>query len=400
MSALYRWIFSISLQFLYGCVSYHSSPHSARIVTEDETSTGFLFQYSNEHDQNILSRRLKSDFGSNFDEGLPQSGFGLTQRWGLTERTDWGVLLYSGLAAMDLRYQIYVNESYALAVSGMMGITPFFPEDKDDLSTYLTLQQSYDLFSTFTVLYHIHGIYFPYPEGKKFLGGSLGFLLGRENGFVFEWSYYQAVGRKKSPESLDQFVVGYSTKIGRLNSRNLSANQKNPDIKDISIFYDVGSTLSPNLAMGLIIEGQPQNEYPFSLSLSYGLGPLPPSVDRAYEGLVSSGFIAVSTRKTWDSLFFRAGIARRDVRINIDLEQGWRRVAVLSHGPELAIGQIFDAFSIEWFGVYLPLRWLPGSKRFLTGSGQHFDPNGAVSGLAERYYSLPSVSLLKFQSQI
>lgn len=390
----------ISIQFLYGCVSYHSSPYSARIVSEEESSTGFLFQYSNEHDEHVLNKRINNNFGSDFDEGLPQSGFGISKRLGLSERFDWGLLLYSGLAAIDLRYQIYQDQKYAMALSGMLGLTPFFPEDEGDLSSYLSLQQSYDLLSAMTLIYHFHAIYFPFPEGKKYLGTSLGFILGRENGLIFEWNYYQSVYKKKKHESLDQFVIGYTTKIGRLKGKKALKDSGADKTERINFSYEIGSTLAPNLSMGVKIGGKELIKFPIDLSINFGIGPLPPSIDKNYEGLVSSGFLSISAVLDQEYGFFRAGVARRDVRINIDLEEGWRRIVVLTHGPEIAIGHNFESFSIEWFGLFIPIKIFPRSKRFLTGSGSHFEPEDSISALADRYYNLPSISLLKFQRQI
>ena len=65
---------------------------------------------------------------------------------------------------------------------------------------------------------------------------------------------------------------------------------------------------------------------------------------------------------------YALGLGRKSINLEIETEEGWKKIEVSNFGIVAAIGSQYSRFSVDWASIYLPMSVLPKYQKLTDGS--------------------------------
>ncbi len=380
--------------WLTACVSTDSALQTARMVEPGSNTYTFGYHYLTEHDDDVWSKRLRNDYSDNFNSSSVATGANFLLRRGLWDGIDFGANLSFGVSSLEPRFALYNGKRFATAL-GTKLLFPTFSLDVPRLYHYkLAWYNSFELLPSFAI-YAVPAIdWKPLGREKEIRSITAGLVVGKDSGFVAEATYAYDV-KGEDPKRSEQFIIGYTTGLDKLQGR-LRTDTWSSFVK---VLPQAGFSVFPIPSLGLIGRYLSGGSVDYEGSVDLGIGPIP-HLDESKVGFLTSRVYALKGRyHAYRQNFVKLGLARKELRGNFELAEGWRHIAVVNHGLDLSWEQVYGAWQITWLGVYVPLLFLPHSQMLSAPVGQAWEPSDTMLSLASRFERGLSFSLLNVHKE-
>lgn len=394
---LHRFNFLLIVFLTTGCLTPDSGMPTARTVAPDESVTTVGLHYAVKHRNDVLQRRFKGDASDDFNHSDPHLGVNVARYWGLTERSDAGVNFSLGFSSVEWRYGLFNAGGYATSLGTRLGLPTFAWDYYHAYQAGLGWYHSYevtDQVSLYAVPMYARAL--SAHDAIAYSGVSAGLLFGNASGFFAEYTYLREQRRHRA-RSAERYKLGYIDGLDRLNHRTGVKASEGP----IAIKPQIGAWAGPaQLSLGLAIAPQAEGWQRLHFTMDLGIGELP----RLHETRAGYSTLRYFSLRYEDPtpifgvLTYGAGLARRELRANIERYKGWYHMSALSHGIDLHVAQTFDHYRVEWLGVYIPLAFLPHSQHQHAPYGLRHKPSNEVDALATAFESRPNLSFCKIRA--
>lgn len=389
-----RFLFAVFVLWNASCATNDSELQTARMVEPGLYTYTFGYQYLAEHDDDVWEKIRKNDFSGDYNAANVSTGVNFLMRRGITENFDLALNTSLGKTSFEGRFALFNGTRFASAAGAKL-VLPTFAIEVPTLYRYkLVWYNSYELLPNFAVYASPHIEWKPWGGRRlEYWGLSTGMVIGKDSGIVAEASYARAT-KGEDPLSYQQFIIGYTRGLDRLRGRL----QYDPMSSMIKILPSFGMSVFPTPSLGLIGRYLSGGIFDYELGVDLGIGPIP-DIGETKIGLMTSRLFAFRALYEFHKLqSVKFGLARKEIRGDFDLERGWHSLQTVNHGLELSWEQAFSEWKVSWFGVYVPLLFLPHSHRY-TSSGYSQTPSEGMQSLVDRFERGVSYSLLNVHKE-
>ena len=376
---------------LASCATNDSELTTGRIVEKGETTVTLGYQYLTEYDTDVWEQRRRYDFSEDYNANAVAQGFNVLLRRSFFENMDFALNLSHGSSSGEARYGLWNGERFSTALGAKL-LLPTYAFDVPTLYRYkLVWYNSYELLPNFALYAAPHIEWKPFGGVKRqYRGISGGFVVGKDTGIVVEAVYAKAQFGD-DPKSYEQFTIAYTTGLDKLRGR-LKEDSRSSYIK---LLPGLGSSVFPTPSLGLIARYL-HAPVDYELSVDLGIGPIP-NLSETKIGLMTSRLFAVRARYGFHpGHFAKLGFARKELRGNFDLEDGWHSLYTYNYGMEWIWEQVFSDWNISWVGIYVPLLFLPHGHSYY---GDHWKPSDEFVSLAKTWERKLSLSFLNIHKE-
>ncbi len=368
--------------------------HTARMLKPGTSTYAVGYHYLTEHDDDPWPKRRVNDFSDNFNASSVATGANFLWRRGLVQGVDLGLNTSFGTTSVEPRLALWNGERFASAI-GTKLVFPTFSLDVPTLYRYkIAWYHSVELLPSFAVYAVPHFEWKPLGREKQIVGFTAGLLVGKDSGVIAEATYAHDL-RGEDPKTYEQFIIGYATGLENLEGRLRSDTWS----RFIKVLPSIGSSVFPVPSVGLSGRYLTGGSLDYELGIDLGVGPIPEQ-NETKVGFVSSRVYSLRARTSLDERnFFLFGLARKEMRANLELAEGWWHLKAVNHGIDLGWEQVYDDWQITWLGVYIPLLFLPHNQVLKAPEIGFGVASEAVQAIADRYEQRISFSLLKVRKE-
>lgn len=379
-----------AIPFLPSCLSFDSQLQTGRMIKPGENIVTVAGHVLLEHEEDVRDKRLRNDFSDDLDNSQPHTGLNVIVRRGMNSWLDLGFNMSLGDSSVEPRASLYSGERFASAMGTKWLFRTNSVDEPQLHRVKLEWYNSFELLPTFAVYMIPHWELKPFGQSpEEWRGLSAGFLLGKDNGWIFESSYAVEV-KGESPQSYEQVKLGYMFGLDKLEGR--LAKDKWEEFIKILPQASVKRVSVPSL--GLVSRYMYSPDWQGELSLDFGLGAIPSNTETK-SGYLSLRTYALKARYLWHAPYIaKGGLARHEIRTHYELLPGWHDLTIINHGIDLSFGQSFEAWQVDWVSVYVPLLFLPHSRRFRDADGDHQALPSGLKRTADRFENKLAFSLL------